>query len=107
MHVYSDNEIYQYFTRKHISYSLNGRTSAALHSIKKPRRHFDEALIPLNADSSGGICFFFLRCVKPELCHGRVISCSLKSLMTGKSFKVVVNKLLFHVFNQNFQHKSA
>ena len=69
MHVYSDNEIHQYFTRYHISYSLNGRTSAALHSIKKPRRQFDEAL---NADSSGGICFL-LRCVKPELCHGKVI----------------------------------
>ena len=46
MYVYSDNEIYQYFARYHISYSYtNGRTSAALHSIQKPKRHFDKALI--------------------------------------------------------------
>ena len=45
MYVYSDNEIYQYFARYHISYSLNGRSSAALHSIQKPKRHFDKALI--------------------------------------------------------------
>ena len=69
MYLYSGNEIYQYFTRYHISNSLNGRTSPALHSIKKPRKYFDEAL---NANSSGGICFL-LRCMKLELCHGKVI----------------------------------
>ena len=69
MYVYSDNEIYQYFTRYHISYSLNGRTSTALPSIKKPKRPFDEAL---NADSNGCVCLL-LRCKKPELCHDKVI----------------------------------
>ena len=67
--MFIDNEIYKYFTRYHISYSLNGRTSAALHCIKKLKRHFDKAL---KADLNGGI-FYLSRCVKPELCHGKVI----------------------------------
>ena len=59
------NEAYKHSTRYHISYSLNGRTSAVLHCIKMPKRRFHT---PLNADSNGGICFL-LRCVKPELCQ--------------------------------------
>ena len=69
MYVYSDNEIYQYFTRYHISYSLNGRTSAALHCIKSQKKQFDKAF---NVDSKGGICFL-LRCIKAELCHGKLM----------------------------------
>ena len=53
--MFSDNEIYKYFTRYHISYSLNGRTSAVFHCIEKPKRHFDKTL---NADSNG-VFFFF------------------------------------------------
>ena len=67
--IFIDSDVYKYFTRYHISYSLNGRTLAALHCIEKPERPFDKAL---NADSNGGICFL-LRCIKPELCHSKVI----------------------------------
>ena len=51
--MFIDNEIYKYFTRYHISYRLNGRTSAVLHCIEKPKRHFET----LNADSNGGFSF--------------------------------------------------
>ena len=67
--LFIDNEIDEYFTTYHISYSLNGRTSAALHCVKKPKRHFDKTL---NADSNDGI-FFLSRCVNPDLCHGNAI----------------------------------
>ena len=74
----------KYFTRYHISNSLNGCTSAALHCIKKPKRQFDKAL---NADSNGGI-FFLLRCVKPSYATAKSLFFEERntSLMTGKRF---------------------
>ena len=52
-----------------ISYTLNGHKSATLHCIQNLKRYSNRSLY---ADSIRD-ARFLLRCVKAELCHGKII----------------------------------